>query len=141
MALVLVLRIGAENTGLPYTQKLNFQSWCCRVEGNLNKARIATALQRIPGDHLVFVKTKTEEMNLFQWIYNDADIDHSRIVWARDLGAERNRQLQAYFATRQAWLADPNVEPATCVRYDAASIITSETALRSSTPPPRPDRQ
>ncbi len=141
MALVLVLRIGAETAGVPYTQKLNFQSWCCRVEGNLNKARIATKLQQIPGDHLVFVKTKTDALNLFQWIYNDADIDHSRIVWARDLGAERNQQLQAYFEGRQVWLADPNVEPATCVRYDAASIITSETASRSNTPPPPPDRQ
>lgn len=141
MALVLVLRIGAQTAGLPYTQKLNFQSWCCRVEGNLNKARIAATLRRIPGDHLVFVKTKTEEMNLFQWIYNDADIDRSRIVWARDLGPDRNRQLQAYFGARQVWLADPNVEPATCVRYDAASIITSETASRSNTPPPPPDRR
>jgi hypothetical protein len=141
MALVLVLRIGAATAGLPYTQKLNFQSWCCRVEGNLNKARIAATLRQIPGDHLVFVKTKTDELNLFQWIYNEAEIDHSRIVWARDLGADRNQQLQAYFAARQVWLADPNVEPATCVRYDAASIITTETALRSNTPPPRPDRQ
>jgi hypothetical protein len=141
MALVLVLRIGAQTAGLPYTQKLNFQSWCCRVQGNLNKARIAAALERIPGDHLVFVKTKTDETNLFQWIYNDADIDRSRIVWARDLGPDRNRQLAAYFAVRQVWLVDPNVEPATCVRYDAASVITSETASRSSTPPPPPDRQ
>jgi hypothetical protein len=141
MALVLVLRIGAQTAGLPYTQKLNFQSWCCRVEGNLNKARITATLRHIPGDHLVFVKTKTDEMNLFQWIYNDADIDHSRIVWARDLGAGRNQQLQAYFAARQVWLVDPNVEPATCVQYDAASIITSETASRSNTPPPRPDRR
>ena len=140
MALVLVLRIGAETAGLPYTQKLNFQSWCCRVEGNLNKARIAATLRQIPGDHLVFVKTKTDEMNLFQWIYNEADIDHSRIVWARDLGDGRNSQLQAYFAARQVWLADPNVEPATCVRYNA-SAITSETASRSNTPPPRPDRR
>jgi len=141
MALVLVARIGAETAGLPYTQQLNFQSWCCRVEGNLNKARIGATLRQIPGDHLVFVKTKTDEMNLFQWIYNEADIDRSRIVWARDLGPDRNRQLQGYFAARQVWLADPNVEPATCVRYDPASIITSETASRSNTPPPRPDRQ
>jgi hypothetical protein len=141
MALVLALRIGAQTAGLPYTQKLNFQSWCCRVEGNPNKARIATTLRRIPGDHLVFVKTKTDETNLFQWIYNDADIDRARIIWARDLGPERNRRLEAYFAARQVWLADPNVEPATCVRYDAASSVTSETALQSSTPPPPPDRR
>lgn len=141
MALVLVLRIGAQTAGLPYTQKFNFQSWCCRVEGDLNKARISATLRRIPGDHLVIVKTKTDVMNLFQWIYNDADIDRSRIVWARDLGADRNRQMEAYFAARQVWLVDPNVEPATCVRYAAASVITSETASRSSTPPPPPDRR
>jgi hypothetical protein len=115
MVLVLVLRIGAQNVGLPYTQELNFQSWCCRVEGNPNKARIAQELAAMPGDHLVLVKAKTDEMNLFQWIYNGADIDGSRIVWARDLGEERNARLMQYFAQRRVWIVDPNVEPATCV--------------------------
>jgi hypothetical protein len=117
MALVLTLRIGAQSLGLPYTQKLNFQSWCCRVEGNHNKARIAADLSTIPGNHLVFVRAKTDEYNLLQWIYNDADIDRSRIVWARDLGPERNAELARYYAGRQAWMVDPNVEPATCVRF------------------------
>src|SRR5205807_6668822 len=31
MVLVLALRIGAQQVGVPYTQKLNFQTWCCRV--------------------------------------------------------------------------------------------------------------
>jgi hypothetical protein len=117
MALVLTLRIGAQNLGLPYTQKLNFQSWCCRVEGNHNKARIAAVLELIPGNHLVFVRAKTDEYNLLQWIYNDADIDRSRIVWARDLGPERNAELARYYSGRQVWMVDPNVEPATCVRF------------------------
>ena len=114
MALVLVLRIGAQSLGLPYTQKLNFQSWCCRVEGNQNKARIAAVLETIPGDHLVFVHAKTDEYNLLQWIYNDADIDRSRIVWARDLGTDRNAELTRYYPARRVWMVDPNVEPATC---------------------------
>ncbi len=117
MALVLVLRIGAQGVGLPYTQKLNFQSWCCRVEGNHNKARIAAVLDTIPGNHLVFVKAKTDEYNLLQWIYNGADIDRSRIVWARDLGPEKDAELVRYYAERQVWMVDPNVEPATCVRF------------------------
>jgi hypothetical protein len=117
MALVLTLRIGAQSLGLPYTQQLNFQSWCCRVEGNHNKARIAAALDLIPGNHLVFVRAKTDEYNLLQWIYNDADIDGSRIVWARDLGAERDAELVKYYASRQVWMVNPNVEPATCVKY------------------------
>jgi len=111
MALVLMLRIGAQAAGLPYTQKINFQSWCCRVEGNLSKSRIAAELSKIPGKHLVFVKTKTDPNNLFQWIYNDADIDASRIVWARDLGAEQDQKLAEYFADRDVWMVDPNVEP------------------------------
>jgi hypothetical protein len=119
MTLVLVLRIGAQSAGLPYTQKLNFQSWCCTVKGNMNKVRIAETLHQIPGTHLVFVKPKKDDrdLNLYQWIFNDADIDASSIVWARDLGPERNAKLEAYFRGRQAWLVDPNVEPATCRRY------------------------
>jgi hypothetical protein len=112
MVLVLALRVGAANLGLPYTQELNFQTWCCRVEGNLNKARITAELGRIPGGHLVFVETKTDPANLFQWIYNEAEIDDSRIVWARDLGPERNRELAAYFAGRKIWTVNPNIEPA-----------------------------
>ena len=119
MALVLVLRIAAQDLGLPYTQARNFQSWCCKVQGNMNKARITMLLEQLPGKHLVFVKPKTEATNLFQWIYNDADIDASRIVWARDLGPERNAQLAAYFSGRQIWIVNPNVEPATCLKLPA----------------------
>lgn len=117
MALVLALRIGAQNLGLPYTQNLNYQSWCCKVQGNMNKQRITRALERIPGEHLVFVKTKTDPFNLLPWIYNAADIDAARIVWARDLGPDRDAQLAAYFHGRQVWLVDPNVEPAALVKY------------------------
>jgi hypothetical protein len=60
----------------------------------------------------VFVKAKTDPANLFQWIYNEADIDAARIVWARDLGGERNAALRAYFSTRRVWMLDPNVQPA-----------------------------
>lgn len=121
MALVLTLRIGAQAADLPYTQALNFQSWCCRVEGNLDKARIAGSLEKIPGRHLVFVRTKSDPNNLFQWIYNDADIDASRIVWARDLGGEENARLAAYFHDRDTWMVDPNVEPAACGHYFPSS--------------------
>jgi hypothetical protein len=117
MTLVLALRIGAQNLGLPYTQELNYQSWCCKVQGNMNKQRITRELERIPGQHLVFVKTKTSEFNLLQWIYNAANIDASRIVWARPLGVEEDARLIEYFRGRQVWIVDPNVEPATLQKY------------------------
>ena len=128
MALIILVRAGLEHAGLPYTQKLNFQSWCCRVEGNRNKARVSAELERLPGHHLVFVKAKTDPNNLFQWIYNDADIDGARIVWARDLGEERNAELEKYFAGRSVWLVDPNEEPATRIPYPAAAPLSSRTS-------------
>jgi hypothetical protein len=70
----------------------------------------------------VFVRTKTDADNELQWIYNDADIDRSRIVWARDLGPERNAALVKYFAGRDVWMVDPNLEPASCVSYSVGSL-------------------
>ena len=108
LALVLVLRVAAANAGLPYTQKLNYQSWCCKVQGNYAKYRAIEYLANQPGRHLVIVKPKTDPRNLFQWIYNGADIDGSRIVWARDLGPVENERLIEYFRGRQVGTIDPN---------------------------------
>jgi len=118
--LIVGVRIGLENFGLLYTQATNFQSWCCVPEGNPNKARVTGMLEAKGGRHLVIVKPKTDPNNLFQWIYNAADIDDSAVVWARDMGAEKNRALVEYFRGRQIWLLDPNVEPASIVPFSQA---------------------
>ncbi len=117
LILVLALRIGAENLHLPYTQALNYQSWCCKQPGNYEKERITEYLTRQPGLHLAFVLAKTDENNLLQWIYNSAEIDQARIVWARDLGPEENRKLADYFHARQVWMINPNVQPAEISPY------------------------
>lgn len=122
MAAVLVIRIGAGALGLPYSQKVNYQSWCCRVDANGERAKITARLNQIPGRHLVFVKPKQDPFNFEQWIYNAADIDASPIVWARDLGAERNRQLANYYPSRSVWLVDPNVMPPVWTRYPQPQI-------------------
>ena len=95
MLLVLTLRIAAQQAGLPYTQKLNFQTWCCRVEGDQNKPRIAAELAKTPGNHLIFVKAKTDPANLYQWIYNSADLT----CLARRVGP-RSRRLRKRPARR-----------------------------------------
>jgi hypothetical protein len=85
--------------------------------GNPNKARILAMLESTDGKHLAIVKPKTDPDNVFQWIYNDANIDASKVVWARDLGAAGNRTLLEYFRDRKIWVVDPNVEPATILPY------------------------
>jgi len=111
MLVILGVRIGLEKLDLPFTQDVNFQSWCCVKPGNPNKPRVVAALEKSGGKHLVMVKPKTDPANIFQWIYNAADIDASPIVWARDMGARSNQELLDYFRDRKVWLLDPNTDP------------------------------
>ena len=43
-----------------------------------------------------------------EWVFNRADIDNSAVVWAHDMGAERNRALLDYFRDRRVWLVKPD---------------------------------
>jgi hypothetical protein len=46
-----------------------------------------------------------------EWVYNLADIDGSKIVWARDMGAEKNRELLDYYRGRQFWMVHAGLSP------------------------------
>jgi len=109
---ILMVRIGLGIFHLPYTQQSNYQSWCCVKSSREDKAQILAMLNKTPGQHLVLVKPKSDPDNLFQWIYNSADIDGSKVVWARDMGEEGNQELLRYFKGRKVWLLDPDIEPA-----------------------------
>ncbi len=112
MLVILAVRIGLEKSHLPFTQAVNFESWCCVQPGNQSKVRVLETLEKIGGKHLVIVKPKDNPNDFLQWIYNAADIDASPVVWARDLGPEEDRALVNYFRGRSVWLVDPNTQPA-----------------------------
>lgn len=69
---------------------------------------VQAALAKNGGQHLVFVKYRPDH-DYFrkEWIYNEADIDASAVVWARTLGTEQDAELRRYFAGRKVWLATP----------------------------------
>jgi hypothetical protein len=108
---IALVRVGLEKLHLPFTQPVNYQSWCCVEPQNEAKAQITATLDGAPGRHLVLVKPKTNPDNFFQWIYNDADIDAAKIVWARDMGESGNESLLEHFHDRVLWELDPNVNP------------------------------
>lgn len=76
---------------------------------NYWKAQIREEVQRklhgVAGNHLVLVAYGPDANIHAEWVYNRADIDRSRVVWARDLGPEKNAALFAYFKDRQRWCA------------------------------------
>jgi hypothetical protein len=66
-------------------------------------------LQREGGRQLVLVRYTPEHDVLDEWVFNHADIDASEIVWARDMGEARNRELLHYYKDRRVWLLEPDV--------------------------------
>jgi hypothetical protein len=80
-------------------------------KGRALRARIERELYTIPADHLVIVRYSSEHDVHLEWVYNDADIDHAKIVWAREMTAGEDQQLIKYFNKRKVWLLEPDVVP------------------------------
>jgi hypothetical protein len=93
------------------------RTWCSQDEQNLERARVLDQLQHTPGKHLVIVHYKPgHDFILDEWVYNNADIDGSQVIWARDMGMQ-NAELMNYFHDRQVWLAEPDYRPARITPY------------------------
>jgi hypothetical protein len=75
------------------------------------RAQTQAELKNISGNHLVVVHYAPDHPPFPEWVYNDAEVDHARIVWARDMGAEKNRELLDYFKDRRAWLLEADDKP------------------------------
>jgi hypothetical protein len=53
---------------------------------------------------------------LNEWVYNAADLDDARIVWAREIPGRDIKPLLDYYHDRKIWVLDadadhPQVEP------------------------------
>jgi len=70
------------------------------------RAAIVESLHLIEGDHLVFVDYGSSYAWTIEWVYNRANIDSARIVWARYLGLSHDQELIDYYPTRRLWRVD-----------------------------------
>jgi hypothetical protein len=86
-------------------------TWDSEHYQNLDRARALAQLQALPGQQLVIVRYKLYHNSDNEWVYNKADIDAAKIVWARDMGDSANGELIRYFPHRRVWLAEPDLSP------------------------------
>ncbi|HEY6987002.1 MAG TPA: hypothetical protein VH369_01385, partial [Bryobacteraceae bacterium] len=71
-----------------------------------------------PGErHLVIVRYSPEHSPHVEYVFNHADIDNSQIVWARDMGDEKNKELIDYYPNRRVWLLQPDAPPLSLMPY------------------------
>ncbi len=72
------------------------------------RASIKKELESTEGRHVVLVRYKDDHPPVQQWVYNDANIDASKVVWAWDMSDKENRRLFDYFKGRRFWLLEPD---------------------------------
>jgi hypothetical protein len=102
------------------------------------RARLLSELQQLSGQHLVLVRYGPDHSPHEEWVFNDADIDAAKVIWARDLGPDPNERqplgaglrtppneprdpnqpLIDYFSDRSVWLLNADEKPAVLRPYE-----------------------
>ena len=100
-----------EGTGFPL-EIVRFDMWNSINHRNPERRTdIDRQLAAIPGKLLVLVRYWPQHAFQDEWVYNGADIDGQRIVWARDLGDAENQKLLGYYGDRKALILEPDARP------------------------------
>jgi len=65
-------------------------------------------LAAMPGQHLVLVRYSKDHNSGEEYVYNAADIDHEKTVWAREIPGVDLTSLLTYFRNRDVWVFEPD---------------------------------
>ncbi len=96
---------------------IRYETWDAINYGDPDgRIAIADQLAQALGTHLVFVRYSPAH-RFKEWVFNAADLDSARVVWARDLGSEEDQKLLRYYPNRTAWLLEPDARPPRLSRY------------------------
>jgi hypothetical protein len=76
------------------------------LEWTRQRKLIADTLVRRHPRSLVVVRYSGQHEFWHEWVFNDADVDASPLVWARDLGDANNKRLLEYYRDREVWLVE-----------------------------------
>ncbi len=81
------------------------------------RAEVQTRLEQLPGKQLVIVSYSPNHSSLDEWVYNSADMDNSKVIWARKMDAAADLELIHYYKGRTVWLLQPDIKPAQVFPY------------------------
>jgi len=95
----------------PDRQALLINDWSTR------RAELLSWMRQQPKPQLVFVRYSPRHNVNFEWVYNDADLIHSHVIWARDLGADHNQLLLRELPGRTVWSLDADSTAQQLVPY------------------------
>lgn len=104
----------------PERQSLLMDDW------SLRRAAIEKGLDQQVAPQLVFVRYSPDHNLNCEWVYNDPDIMHAHVIWARDLGPEHNKLLLQLLPERTIWLLAADAREPHLVSYEDGIRLYSE---------------
>jgi hypothetical protein len=82
-------------------------------------------LAAMRGQHLVLVRYSKVHNSGEEYVYNQADIDRSRTVWAREIPGRDVAPLLQYFRDRDVWIYEPDEDDSAARPYDPGAWGTA----------------
>ncbi len=87
-------------------------TWYHTPPGNVARAGVLAQLSAMEGKQLAIVRYRPDHNAVMnEWVYNRADIDGAKVVWAREMAAGENAELLDYFRDRKVWLVEADETP------------------------------
>jgi|SRR5579884_162761 len=112
-------------------------TWCWQSPTNSVRTVILERLAKYTRGQIVIVHYNLADYPTgFEWVYNSADIDSQKVIWAHDMGPEKNEELIRYYKDRQAWLLFADDDPPRLVPYSEAADREANAGADSSKPKP-----
>jgi hypothetical protein len=107
---MLVARVAMGFSHIPFVLTYPM-TWATTGSEPIHRAEVTRQLHSYGGRHLVIVHYRPDHDPLLEYVFNDADIDASEIVWARDMGEEGNEDLLRYYRDRKVWVLEADRDP------------------------------
>jgi uncharacterized protein (TIGR03437 family) len=92
------------------------------------RAQVLKQLDALGGKHLVLVRYSPHHVFHYGVVFNNADIDGSRVIWAHEMDEASNKALANYFSDRSVWFFNPDESPVTLVPFTDKPYISAVAA-------------
>jgi hypothetical protein len=115
LARAVVILLAVQTIRDVHARRCDEITWTCG--GDSSREDILQRLTKLPGKQLVMVRYDADHNIHDEWVFNGAEIDSAKVLWARELDAAQNAALLEYFNDRTVWLVQPDEDNLELVPY------------------------
>jgi hypothetical protein len=137
-SLVLIgVRLAAQPLKLNIGRWPAMATWYGIEPTGIPRAQVLAELMSRRGRQLAIVRYAPDHVVFGDWVYNAADIDQSKVVWAREMDERSNAELLQYFRARTAWLVEPDRDPPGLTPYPEPGVeqcLKAQSVLKPALP-------